>query len=67
MPARSDIIDNMKVVCQCRNIRKGTFKKLMAGGAGTLAGLQKATGAGAGDCGGKRCRPRLEQLLANEK
>lgn len=64
MSDRSDIVDNIKVVCQCNSIKKGTFKKLIGEGLDSLPGLQKATGAGSGECGGKRCTPRLSQMLA---
>lgn len=63
MNKNQEIIDNLKVVCQCRGIKKGTFKKLIADGADTMEKLQKATGAGGGECTGTRCEPRLEELL----
>ena len=44
-------------------IKKGTFKKLLADGKTTVEQLQKATGAGSGDCGGNRCGPRLAEMV----
>lgn len=62
---KNEIIDNMKVVCQCRSVKKSTYKKLMSQGARSIAELQKATGAGSGECGGKRCGPRLLEMLSS--
>lgn len=59
----SEIIDNMKVICQCNMIKKATYKKLMAQGMNSMAELQKSTGSGSGECGGKRCGPRLHEML----
>jgi NAD(P)H-nitrite reductase large subunit len=67
MSSQSGIIDNLKVVCQCKGIKKGTFKRLMAEGGDTLEKLQRASGAGTGGCGGNRCTPRLVDLLAQKK
>jgi NAD(P)H-nitrite reductase large subunit len=60
----ASIIDGLKTVCQCRGIRKRRFLDHIAAGHTTLAALQRVTGAGAGDCGGKRCTPRIKALLA---
>ncbi|VAX21448.1 hypothetical protein MNBD_NITROSPINAE03-330 [hydrothermal vent metagenome] len=63
----SEIMDNIKVICQCKMIKKATYKKLIAQGINTVAELEKATGAGSGECGGKRCGPRLLKMLDNSK
>jgi NAD(P)H-nitrite reductase large subunit len=63
----SEIIDNMKVICQCRSVKKSTYKKLMAQGINSMAEFQKSTGAGSGACGGKRCGPRLNEMLNTPK
>jgi len=60
----SEIIEGLKIICQCKAIRKRTFLGLMASGHVSLEALQRATGAGSGDCQGKRCTPRIEALLA---
>lgn len=62
-PPQAEIMDNLKVICQCKSIKKAAFKKLIAEGAGTPEKLRKATGAGTGQCGGKRCGPRLRDML----
>lgn len=64
MTGREEIIDNLKVICQCKGIKKGSFKKLIADGVRTAAELKAATGAGSGSCGGKRCGPRIDAMLA---
>jgi len=67
MTSHAEIIDNMKVICQCNGIKKGTFKKLVAEGANNIEKLNSLTGSGAGSCGGKRCGPRLAEMLENLK
>jgi NAD(P)H-nitrite reductase large subunit len=61
-----EIIDGLKAVCLCKGIRRRTFLALIADGKRTLHDLQQATGAGSGPCGGKRCTPRILELLARE-
>lgn len=64
---RKDLLDDLKVICQCRHIKKKTFKALISQGILTLTGLQKATGAGSGQCGGKRCTPRILAMLEERR
>lgn len=58
-----DIIEGLKPVCLCKGIKKKVFMKHIVSGVHTLAGLRKATGAGSGSCQGKRCTPRIHDLL----
>jgi NAD(P)H-nitrite reductase large subunit len=58
-----DIIDGLKPICLCKGIRKSIFLKHIKAGTRTLDELRKATGAGSGPCGGKRCTPRILELL----
>ena len=60
-----EIIDGLKTICICKGIRKKVFKDLIADGKITIEELRQATGAGSGPCGGKRCTPRLNELLAD--
>lgn len=60
---QQDIIDGLKVICICRGIRKKTFLRKIDLGKSSLTDLQKATGAGSGSCGGKRCTPKILELL----
>ena len=60
-----EIIDGLKTICICKGIKKKVFKELIANGKTTIEELRKATGAGSGPCGGRRCTPRLNELLAD--
>ena len=62
-----EIVDGLKVICTCRNIRKRVFLKHIAAGLTTVAALKKATGAGTGSCKGKTCTPRIEELLKERR
>jgi len=62
-----DIIDKHTKVCICKVINKSTMKKVIAGGADTLEKVQKATSAGSGSCGGRRCTPKILDLLEEYK
>lgn len=60
------IIDGMKVICRCRNVKKSVFQKHIQAGMATVAELQKATGAGSGTCKGKHCTPKLEEMIKSK-
>jgi len=57
------IIEGLKPLCLCKGVRKSVFLKHIAAGLLTLEELQRATGAGSGSCKGKRCTPRIVELL----
>jgi NAD(P)H-nitrite reductase large subunit len=61
------IIDNLKTICQCKGINKSVLLKHIEAGATTVMELKKVTGAGSGSCKGKRCTPRIVELLGSEK
>lgn len=67
MTKNQDIIDGLKPICQCKGIRKSVFLKHIKAGLRTVEELKKATGAGSGSCKGKRCTPRIVELLKPEK
>ncbi len=60
-----EIIDGLKTICICKGIRKKVFKELIADGKNSIEELRRATGAGSGPCGGRRCTPRLNEMLAD--
>lgn len=62
-----EIMDKMTKVCICKGIPRSTMKRVIREGASTLAEVQKATGCGSGPCGGRRCTPRVEQLLLDHQ
>lgn len=61
---QEEILDGLKPVCLCKGIRKKAFLRHIAEGKTTLEALRRATGAGSGPCGGRRCTPRILELLA---
>lgn len=63
----SEIMDKMTKVCICKGIPRSTMKKAIANGADTLQKVQQATGAGSGPCGGRRCTPKILDLLEKSK
>ncbi|MBI5815275.1 MAG: (2Fe-2S)-binding protein [Nitrospinae bacterium] len=65
MRERNEIIEGLKAVCQCKGIKKARFKQIISGGAKGLADVQKQSGAGSGSCGGKRCEPKILEMLAD--
>lgn len=58
-----DILDKMTKVCICKGISRATIKKVIKDGAKSVTEVQKATGAGSGPCGGRRCTPKIQELL----
>ena len=58
------ILDRLTKVCLCKGISRASIKQAIAKGAKTAAEVKKAVGAGTGPCGGKRCTPKIEELLA---
>ncbi len=62
----SEILDKLTKVCICKAIPRATIKKAIKNGAKTLEEVQKATGAGSGPCGGRRCTPKILELLETE-
>ncbi|MGH4117169.1 (2Fe-2S)-binding protein [Clostridium sp.] len=61
-----EIMDKITKVCLCKAIPKATIKKAIQNGAKTVEDVQKATGAGSGGCKGRRCTPKIEELLKQE-
>ncbi|MGE3542070.1 MAG: bacterioferritin-associated ferredoxin [Candidatus Tectimicrobiota bacterium] len=61
-PART-LLEGMKVVCICKGIKKSTFWKAFDTGARTREEVNRLTGAGSGGCHGRRCGPRIIEML----
>ncbi|MDF2633157.1 MAG: domain protein (2Fe-2S)-binding domain protein [Pelosinus sp.] len=61
-----EILDKLTKVCICKAISKASIKKIIASGANTLEQVQHECGAGSGPCGGKRCTPKIKELLENQ-
>lgn len=61
-----ELLDKLTKVCICKGISKATIKAAIRNGGNTLEAVQQATGAGSGSCGGKRCSPKILELLQNQ-
>lgn len=56
-------MDKMTKVCICRGISRHTIKKAIADGAKTIDEVRKKTGATTGSCQGRRCKPKILDLI----
>ncbi|MGF7142156.1 bacterioferritin-associated ferredoxin [Anaerotaenia torta] len=56
-------MDKMTKVCICKGIPRSRIKEAIRNGATTLQEVRKTTGAGSGPCGGRRCTPKILELL----
>lgn len=59
----AEIMDKLTKVCLCKGISRATIKKAIVNGAKTVEDVRKATGATTGGCGGRRCTPKIQQLI----
>lgn len=58
-----ELKDKFTKVCLCRAISRATIKSAIKEGAVTLQQIQKKTRAGSGSCKGRRCTPKIIELL----
>jgi bacterioferritin-associated ferredoxin len=61
-PART-LLEGMKVVCICKGIKKSVFWKVLDAGVRTKEEINHITGSGSGGCQGRRCGPRIIEML----
>src|SRR5437764_11636791 len=61
-PART-LMEGMKVVCICKGIKKSVFWKVLDAGVRTKEEINHITGSGSGGCQGRRCGPRIMEML----
>lgn len=59
------ILDKLTKVCVCKSISRAKIKEAIQAGATTVEAVQKATGAGLGQCNGSRCTYIIQELLNN--
>jgi bacterioferritin-associated ferredoxin len=59
------LLEGMKVVCICKGIKKRVFWKALDDGAQTKDDINRITGSGSGGCQGRRCGPRILDMLRN--
>jgi bacterioferritin-associated ferredoxin len=59
------IVEGMKVVCICKGIKKRVFWKALDEGLCTKEDINRCTGSGSGSCQGRRCGPRILDMIRN--
>ena len=59
------ILEGMKVVCICKGIKKSVFWKVLDTGVRSKEEVNRLTGSGSGGCQGRRCGPRILEMLRN--
>ncbi len=64
-PSARTLLEGLKVVCICKGIKMRTFWRVMDDGAQTHEQIDQATGSGSGQCQGRRCGPRILEMLRN--
>lgn len=62
-PQARTVIEGMKVVCICKGIKKRVFWKALDDGMRTRDDINRSTGSGSGSCAGRRCGPRIIEML----
>ena len=62
-PEPRTILEGMKVVCICKGIKKSVFWKGLDAGVRTKEEMNRLTGSGSGGCQGRRCGPRITEML----
>jgi bacterioferritin-associated ferredoxin len=61
------IMARLKTGCICKGIKLIRLLDAIDQGAESFESVAKITGIGEGDCGGKRCRAKVEDLLADRR
>ena len=67
MDENNQVIENLKVICLCRNIKKGTILKAISKGASTLKEVNRDLGSGSGDCKGERCQAKINGIVKEQR
>ena len=62
-PPPRTLLEGMKVVCICKGIKKSVFWKVLDTGVQTKEEINRITGSGSGGCQGRRCGPRIMEML----
>ena len=62
-PETRSVVEGMKVVCICKGIKKRTFWNALDAGLCTREDINQHTGSGTGSCQGRRCGPRILEML----
>ena len=64
MQPEEKLMARLKPGCICKGIRLIRLLDAIKAGADSFEAVAEMTGIGDGDCGGKRCRAKVKQLLA---
>jgi bacterioferritin-associated ferredoxin len=64
-PEPRTLLEGMKVICICKGIKKSVFWKVLDTGVQTKEEVNHLTGSGSGGCQGRRCGPRILEMLRN--
>ena len=62
-PEPRTLLEGMKVICICKGIKKSVFWKVLDAGVRTKEEINCLTGSGSGSCQGRRCGPRIMEML----
>lgn len=65
--AQNQLIENYKVICLCRSIKKGTILKAIKDGCKSVEDINRKLGAGGGDCNGERCQEKIGEIVKGSK
>ncbi|MGQ4810405.1 hypothetical protein NKDENANG_03868 [Candidatus Entotheonellaceae bacterium PAL068K] len=63
VPRSRTLIEGLKVVCICKGIKRRVFWQALDEGACTKEEINRLTGSGSGGCQGRRCGPRILEML----
>ncbi|SHE40832.1 (2Fe-2S)-binding protein [Clostridium fallax] len=58
-----EILDKLTKVCLCKAIPRSKIKDSIRKGATTVEAVRKVTGSGTGGCCGRRCTPKIQDLI----
>ncbi|SHK07043.1 BFD-like [2Fe-2S] binding domain-containing protein [Clostridium cavendishii DSM 21758] len=58
-----EVLDKLTKVCLCKAIPRSRIKDSIRKGALTVADVSKATGSCTGGCKGRRCTPKIQELI----
>jgi bacterioferritin-associated ferredoxin len=61
------VLDKMTKVCICKAIPRSKIKEAIKSGATTVEEVNKIVGSGSGGCKGRRCGPKIEELINMHK
>lgn len=67
MDLDQDMMARLKPGCICRGIRLHRLIEAVDAGADSFEAVARLTGIGDGSCNGRRCRQKVEDLLAERK